>query len=268
LFGPLLGAALWLYLSDFLQNALHVAFDTLVNGSLPAPKTLAAVLDPVVVQGRISFWSFHKDEQPLLRRLGLDGSFPSADGGDLLALTTQNAGNNKIDAYLHTSMEDQVTFNPSSGLVRSVVTVHLKNDAPRTGLPPIILDSPAAPNLPVGTNRTWVTLYSPLAATRVLVNGRPGSISSGAELGVRAYSLYVDIPPGATVQVKVWLTGVVDPRPVLPISVRLQPSANPEDVTLEVTPAGPWRVVGENGSARWLLSSAMRQRRVFTFTSE
>jgi ABC-type transporter Mla MlaB component len=250
---------------DFLQGALRVAFDKLVSGSLPAPKELASVLDPAVVAGRISFWSFHKDEQPLLHRIGIDGSFPSADGGDLLSLTTQNTGNNKIDSYLHTSMADNVTYDPSNGVVRSSVIVHLANDAPASGLPPIVIDSPADPNLPAGTNRTWVTLYSPLALTSVSVDGRPGSASSGRELGVSAYSLYVDVPAHTTVSIRVSLSGVVAARTTLPMTVRLQPSANPETVAVTVTPTGPWRLTGTPGTAQWVLSPAMRQRRIFRF---
>jgi len=34
------------------------------------------------------------------------GRFPHASGSDVLAVTTQNAGNNKIDAYLHTGIND------------------------------------------------------------------------------------------------------------------------------------------------------------------
>ena len=52
---------------DFLESALHAAFGALVNGSLPAPKELSTVLAPVAGAGRISFWSFHPDEQPFLR---------------------------------------------------------------------------------------------------------------------------------------------------------------------------------------------------------
>jgi hypothetical protein len=250
---------------DFLQAALHAAFDKLVTGSLPDPKTLGSVLDPVVAAGRISFWSFHKNEEPFLRRLGIDGSFPAADGGDLLALTTQNSGNNKIDAYLHTAMSDQVTFDPSDGSIQSAVVVRLTNDAPASGLPPIVIDSPADPGLPVGTNRTWLSLYSPLAVTKVSVDGAPGALSSGPEFGVRAYSTYVDVPPQATVTVRIWLAGVVAARSDLPVSVRLQPSANPERVAIDVTPVGPWRLTTTTGSLRWVLTGAMRQRRNFRF---
>jgi hypothetical protein len=51
------------------------------------------------------------------------------------------------------------------------------------------------------------------------------------------------------------------------MSVRLQPAANPERYVLEVTPAGAWRSATTDGSVRWNLSAAMRQRRVFRFVT-
>jgi hypothetical protein len=250
---------------DFLQGALHSTFNVLVNGSLPSPRTVSSVLDPAVVDGRISFWSFHPSEQPFLRNLGIDGSFPTTDNGDLEAVTTQNTGPNKIDAYLHTSVLDQLTFDPSTGHLSSVVTITLKNDAPTSGLPGIVIDSPDHPGLPPGTNRTWLTLYSPLAFTRVSIGGRSATMSSTAELGVHAYSTYVDVPSDGTTRIRVELTGQVAPGDQLPVSVRLQPSANPQRSTVEVTPAGGWSLANTAGSDRWLLSSAFRQIRTFRF---
>jgi hypothetical protein len=250
---------------DFLQSALHLAFDKLVAGSLPSPKTLAAVLQPAVVQGRISFWSFHRSEQPLLRRLGIDGSFPATGGGDLLAVTTQNAGANKIDAFLHTSVLDHVTFDPSNGDVASEVTISLTNDAPASGLPPIVIDSPADPELAPGTNHTWLTLYSPLVFEKASIDGAAETLSSGVEVGVKAYSAYVDVPSGATVTLRVHLAGQVASRNALAMTVRLQPAVNPEREVVEVTPAGAWRLATTDGSARWDLSAAVRQYRSFRF---
>jgi len=249
---------------DFLQEALHVSFDQLVNGSLPAPETLAAVLDPAVVQGRISFWSFHRSEQPLLRRLGIDGSFPAADGGDLLAVTTQNAAGNKIDAFLHTSILDHVTFNPGTGDVTSEVTITVTNDAPASGLPPIVIDSSDYPTLAPGTNQMLLTLYSPLVFERASIDGAPETLSSGVELGVKAYSNYIDVAPGATITLRVDLEGRLDLHDGYAMAVRLQPAANPDHYVVEVTPADAWRL-STNSSARWNLSEATRQQRLFRF---
>jgi len=249
---------------DFLQNALHLSFDKLVNGSLPAPKTMAAILDPAVVEGRISLWSFHTNEQSFLRRLGLDGSFPAARGADLLAVTTQNAGGNKIDAFLHTSISDHVTVNPGTGDVVSEVTITLKNDAPGSDLPPIVIDSPADPGLAPGTNQMWLTLYSPLVFEKASIDGAPETLSSGIELGVNAYSNYVDVPPGATTTLSVHLVGRLDLRGGYRMAIRLQPSAIPERGVVEVGSAGAWKL-STNSSALWHLSGAMRQHRLFRF---
>src|SRR5205807_5695564 len=91
---------------DYLQDALRIEFHQLTTGSLPGPRSVSEALDPEVKQGRIGFWSFDKADQPALRRMGLAGAFPAARGGDVLAVTTQNAANNKIDAYLQRSVAD------------------------------------------------------------------------------------------------------------------------------------------------------------------
>ncbi len=251
---------------DFLQQTLHLTFNKLVSGSLPSPKELSAALDPDVVRGRISFWSFHADEQPLLRQLGVDGSFPRTQGKDLLAVTTQNSGNNKIDAFLHKSIDDRITFDPGSGSVSSTVTITLVNDAPASGLPSIVIDNPGDPGTPAGTNVTWLTVYSPLLFDRLTVNGVRGSMTVGKELGVNAYSQFIDIPAKSTVTLKVHLIGHIGPGPYR-LEVRLQPSANSQHGRVEVTPSTGWRLATNAPSAHWTLGSGMRQTRSFQFVA-
>ena len=84
---------------------------------------------------------------------------------------------------------------------------------------------------------------------------------------MKAYSTYVDVPPDATVTLRVDLAGRVASRDAFAMSVRVQPAANPERYVLEVTPAGAWRSATTDGSVRWNLSGAMRQRRVFRFVT-
>ena len=252
---------------DFLQSSLRVAFGQLVGGSLPEPRALAQDLAGPVAQGRIGFWSMHPSEQPLLRRLAVDESFPQTNSGDLLAVTTQNTGNNKIDAYLHTSIADQVSFDPGTGAERSAVGVTLTNDAPATGLPAEVIDSPADPGLAPGTNETWLTVYSPLSFDQVTVDGAPGTMSATRELGVWAYSTYVDVAAGASVTVSVGLTGAVAAGSTLRLSVRLQPSANPERAKVVVRPAGPWTLAATGDPADWTVGPSIRQEGIFRFVA-
>jgi hypothetical protein len=253
---------------DLLQDALHITFQRLVNGSLPSPGALSRELEPAVLSGRIAFWSAHPGDAPLVEALHLGDAFPRTHGGDLVAVTTQNVGANKIDAYLHTSIADHVTFDPHTGSEHSVVGVTLTNDAPAAGLPPLVIDSPAVPGLAPGINETWLTVYSPLSFDYVTVNGAPGTMSATRELGVWAYSTYVDIAPRSSITVRVDLIGRVDRGSTLRLSVRLQPSANPERAQIEVTPSGPWNLAAGSGSPGWDLGSAVRQDKVFRFVAK
>jgi hypothetical protein len=253
---------------DLLQFALHATFQKLVNGSLPGPRALSRELEPAVLGGRIAFWSAHPNDEPLVQALHLEDAFPQTNGGDLVAVTTQNAGANKIDAYLHTSIADHVTFDPSTGAERSILRVTLTNDAPATGLPPLVIGSPADPGLAPGTNKTLLSVYSPLSFDQVTINGVPGTMSSTRELGVWAYSTYVAVASRASVTVRVGLVGRLAPGSTLPLSVRLQPSANPVRAQVVVTPAGPWTLAAGSDAPAWNLGPAVRQGRVFHFVAK
>jgi hypothetical protein len=253
--------------NDFLQSALRVAFDKLVAGSLPSPKAISSTLDPAVVDGRISFWSFHPASQPLIRQLSLAGPFPNANGGDLLAVTTQNAGNNKIDAFLHKSMNDHVSFDPTTGAETAVVTIELTNDAPSSGLPPFVIDDPGAPGVAPGTNATWLSLYSPLYFSSVTIDGVPGSMSTGRELGENVFSQYIYIAPESTEVVRVALTGRVASGTHLRVALRVQPSANPQTNTIAVSASGGASLrAGRMDVDTWRASSTMVQSHTFDFT--
>jgi hypothetical protein len=50
------------------------------------------------------------------------------------------------------------------------------------------------------------------------------------------------------------------------MSVRLQPSANPERAQVVVVPTGSWSLATTGGDpAEWDLGPAIRQRRIFRF---
>ena len=229
---------------DYDQDALRIEFHKLTTGSLPGPRALSDALNPEVRQGRIAFWSFDKADQPVLYRLGLTGSFPAPRGHDLLAVTTQNAANNKIDVYLRRSISDAVHYDPANGAVASRVTVTLHNGAPAQGLPNEVIGSYTGSGLPPGTNETWLTLYSPLGLRAATVNGQSQGVSNVAELGVHAYSEYVDIPPEGTVTLTFDLAGVTTPGSAYKISLYNQPMVLPDADTVTVQPTPGWTVTG------------------------
>ncbi|HVX18455.1 MAG TPA: DUF4012 domain-containing protein [Acidimicrobiales bacterium] len=200
---------------DYLQDVMRATFDKLTNGTLPGPRSLADLLSPSMHQGRLLFWSRHADEQALMKTIGLDGTFPGAraraEGSDLLALTTQNEGQSKIDNFLQRSITYDVRTDPDSGATTATATVRLHNTAPSTGLPPYLIGNNFG--LPEGTNATYATLYSGLELEAVDVDGTDKSFDSNVEAGANAYGLSVQIPPGGTRTITYHLSGVLPPAP-------------------------------------------------------
>lgn len=229
---------------DELQYALRAAFAKLTTTSLPSPAALSTRLSPLVRQGRLLFWSLHPVEEALLRRVGLAGAFPNPAGGDLLAVTTNNAANNKLDAYLKRRLDDQVSYNPHTGATNATVTISLDNTAPATGLPPYVAGSYAGSHLPYATNYTWLSIYSPLKLASASVGGAPVPMAATPELGVNAYSTHVIIPAGATVTVTLHLSGHLQPSGTYRLAIRNQPGVQPDADTITVRPTPGWEPAG------------------------
>ncbi len=250
---------------SILQEALTVGFHRLLSGSLPAPNQLAAALSPEVRQGRLLFWSDQPAVQPLLRRLGLEGAFPQPGrSSDVLAVTVANAAHNKIDSYLEESVSEQVSYNPADGHVSASVALSLDNQAPRSGLPIYLIGSPGGGDLPLGTNYMWLSVYSPFDLTYATLRGQVLPFEKGvAELGVTAYSIFLQIPSMTTDTLHLSFDGYVAAGPTYRATVRLQPLANPQTVDVSVSPTAGWRARKTDGP--WTAGSDEVQTHAWTF---
>lgn len=227
---------------DLLQEALSTGFERFTADPLPPPGSLTRALDPLVRQGRLMFWAAEPRVQGLLHRAGLDGSFPRpAPGSDVLAVTLANYDNNKIDAYLHESLTDAIHYNPRTGDTRARMAVILRNGAPAASLPEYVVGSFPGSGVPRGTDREWVTLYTPFTVTSSTLGGQPFQLGNPLpELGVLAYSGYVEVPAGGTVQLDVSLAGRLPPGPAYRLALRLQPLANPVHAQVTLTGGRGW----------------------------
>lgn len=232
---------------DFLEEASRRTFEALTSGDLPGPRRVSEVLGPMVEQGRLLVHGFRPEDQAFFTRVGLDGAFPAADGGDLVAVTTQNGAHNKGDSFLTRRVAYDATVDPDSGVVRATVTVTLENAAPAGGLPDELIGvnpsvgTPDLPDLPPGTNRMYLTLYTPHALSGADVDGIPLPMESIPELGVNAYAQYVNVLPGATATVTLTLAGGVDLTDGYRLTVGGQPTINPDEVTVAVAATDGWR---------------------------
>lgn len=232
-----------------LTAAMKQVLGRLTSMPLPGPHAMADMLDPDVRSGDLLFWSVHPSAQPLLESTGLSGSFPRANGQDLLGVVTANAANNKIDTYLQRTVSDHVTYDPSNGHVTATVQVVLHNEAPATGLSTEVIGSYSGSGLPPGTNEVWLTLYSPLRMLDAAVDGKNLATATTAELGVEAYSGYIDVPAGGTRTLTVRLDGRVRAGGY-GLHLYSQPTVLPTRTSVTVSDSGSQETWTPSGASR------------------
>ena len=174
------------------------------------------------------------------------GAFPRPDGGDLVQVVTSNKGNNKIDSFLHRSLDYDLTYDPSTGATEGTLRVTLRNDAPSSGLPPAVIGSNDQ-GLAPGTNLSFVSLYTPLGLRTARLDDQEAGLEFQHELGWSVYSTYVTIPPGASRTIELRLFGTLEPRETYRLLVRAQPVVNPDEVHVRVHATGGWELARARG---------------------
>jgi Protein of unknown function (DUF4012) len=240
---------------DLLETVARTTFDRLTSADLGSPRELSDVLDPVVDGGHIQFAAVDPDIAGQLVDSGVTGRMPPFDrGDDLVTVTTANAGGSKIDLFLHRTEQYSVRWDPETGQVSSTLKVTLENTAPAGGLPNYVIGNLVG--LPRGTNRSFVSIYSPfdLAASRV--GGQPAPVQSELEADYHVYSTFVDIPPGASVDIELDLTGSLEGRDYR-LEMPAQPFATADAMAVTVQTTGGEEIVSRQAevagdTATWL----------------
>ncbi|MEO7556286.1 MAG: DUF4012 domain-containing protein [Acidimicrobiales bacterium] len=227
---------------DALDDFGHLTFEKLVKTDLPGPGELAKVFAPLVSQGHLAFVRFEEASEALLQRVGATGSPPPVLS-DSLGVIVNNSTGGKQDVFLTRDVDYRAVVDPTTGRVEATATIRLQNAAPPSGLPLYIIGN-AVPffypgeTLPLGTNRTWLTVYSPLTLAGATLDGAPVSANTAFEIGRLAHSLFIDIPPGGTRELTLTLAGQVQ----LPYEVDVWRQALAKDGRARVT------IEGDGGS--------------------
>lgn len=248
---------------DFLEEATRKTFDLLTSGDIPGPRQVTDVLGPMVDQGRLMAYSADTDAQHFFEDVGLDGSFPSPLGGDLIGLSTNNSANNKIDIFMQRSIDYDVDYDPETGAIQATATVTITNGAPPSGLPDVILSSGdriRGGDTPLGTNGVYLSFYTPLqlddAVAGSALGEGPQAMESEREFGLSVYSTRFRIPAGQTVTLTLHLSGAIEPSDTYRLTVANQPVVNADTMQLTVTPGGGYTArtgngwqVGDDGTA-------------------
>ncbi len=213
-----------------LEELTSRLIDNVFGGSLPGPTVLARTLGPAMDESRLVVWSRHAEDQPLLEELGIDGGLPKVKS-DGFAVVSNNAAANKLDAYLKRSIAYEAVVDERTGEISATATVRLTNSAP-DDLPADAGGNPFG--LPPGTNRMYLSVYSPWALTSVELDGTPTGMEPSTELGWRVYSRYVDIPAGGEVVLELGFAGVLPVGEPYELALRSQPLALPDVVRVDV----------------------------------
>ena len=223
---------------DFLESTAEAVFDRLAHTTLPPPGVVLRTLAPAVRSRHLQLHSTNPDEQRLFELVGAAGAMPAARG-DFLAAVVQNAGGNKLDAFLRRSIRYHVSIDPETGRTEVDAIVRLESSAPVSGVPPAVNGNfgprPANP----GDNPLYLSIYSPLSLRGAVVDGEPALMESERELGRNVFSSFVTVPAGGAVTVGVRLVGSLPAGGAYRLDVGRQPTVAPDD--LEVTVRGHGR---------------------------
>ena len=233
---------------DTLETLARATFEGLTAGSLPGPGTVADALAPAVRAGHIHAYGVDPAHQALFTDIGLDGALPEVSG-DSLAVVANNAVGNKVDLFLDRDITYEARWNPTTGALSSTATVTLTNNAPSTGLPGYVIGSPLPADIrpTPGTNRTYLSIYSPWTLDGAMLDGGPVTLQRQSERGRYAYSLYLDIPPeGGSRTITLELSGDIGPEAAYQLDVATQPLVEPDQLALTVDVAGDREIVADD----------------------
>ncbi len=223
---------------DLLDEVSRATIDRVLGGALPNPTVVARELGPVAAEGRLTGWARDPAEQELFDRVKLSAALPRLDAGDDgYAVVLNNAGANKLDVYLDRDVTYDAVVDPETGAVEATLTVALTNEVTVDGLPDGVTGNYTGDER--GTNRTLLTLYSPLTIVdgTVATGGGPGepvAFDVGTEAGWNTNSVFVAVAPGETVTVTVELTGTIDASADGELAVRPMPLVLPEHHRIDV----------------------------------
>lgn len=215
------------------EAAAGAALQQFLSTSLPGPQRLGEALGPPATEGHIAWWARDPDEQAVIQLIGMAARLPAPDGSDGLAIVSDNVAGNTIDPFLQRTVSYTATHDATTGEVTAELVVTLQNTAPATGYDQYVIGNSLG--LPAGTNRTSLSIYSPLDAGVATLDGAKVTARASTELGWNVTTLQVDLAPGQTRTVRIALSGQVTGADGYRFVWRPQPLTNADTFDLDVT---------------------------------
>ncbi len=223
----------------FVGKLVGQIFTRLQNGQFDLESLLSATA-ATPTSDRLLAWSNHADVEKQITAAGFDGSVPTAYG-PTTAVAVNNGGGNKLEQFLHMSVDYSLGTCKSDYLRAGTMTISLTNSAPTSGLPAYVTPRLDGAHAPVGSNLELVSVYAPVNSghTTATLDSKAVSGYAGVEDVLSLYVFPVELNPGQTRKLIVrWdeptagpsVVDVLGSRP----SVITSPSLNPIKVTTNV----------------------------------
>jgi len=232
--------------ADFLGDVARAAVDKATTGNLGKPAQIAKVLGGAAHAGNIQLAFTRPEEQQLAEQLAVAGKMEPVKS-DALAVTTSNFGGNKIDYYLHRTVDYQVQLTPNDARTKALadakLSVTLDNTAPAEGLPKVVIGPYLQDEYVAGQNRTMLSVYSPLSTNGAAVDGQATALSPSRERGRNVYSLLENVDSKTQKTITTRMIGPVDLHDGwYSLQVRAQPMVTPDRTSVSVAVPKGWKI--------------------------
>jgi len=230
---------------EFLGDLAHQVVQAFTEADLGQPAQVTTALGEAASNGHLVMWMVRPAEQQLMADLGIDGAV-AAIRGDSILVVNQNVAANKVDTFLGRQVRYDVTLDPSASpaAVRGRVEVTLENGAPSSGLSSGVL-GPYDNRFQPGENRTYLSIYSPLAGGSASVDGRAVVLEDQPELGRNTQSTTLSIPARSATTLTLDVSGRValTDDGWYRLDLLHQTSLEPDDVEVSVAVPEGWRII-------------------------
>jgi hypothetical protein len=231
--------------NEFLSALIRTFWDRIESGDVDVQALARGVGDAVGTQHLKIFVTDQKVRNEL-EELNADGSIERF-GRNLQMVFTNNYGVNKVDYYLHRSIDTRVEVG-QGGDVRVRTEVTLRNEAPDDGEPSDLLGG-IENDLPPGTNRQTLSFLAPTGAKlgALRVDGKTGGSIVYTDSKHPVVWDVVTIPPGEKAVVS--LVYVVkagatldEDGGTLSLTLLPQPMLNVDELTATVVAPGGYAI--------------------------
>jgi hypothetical protein len=211
---------------EVLGDVAEAVFDRLVEGQYDSLRPLGTAIVRAVAERHILVYGSTRPVASAAAYFGANGRWPAPDGGDVLALTVQNTGEDKLDYYLDTAL--RVRGERLVGEVAELqVEVTVTNTAPAgVRTPAYIFGGPGPPGAYLGV----ASLYAPVGSSVVDATGAAPSLFDEGGRSVVAWDLTVGAGESSTAV----LTLRVPPRPPGTYTLSLLPAPRVRPTTVDV----------------------------------